>query len=162
MSLTRLVVCPACARHVRVDETACPFCGTGLPPHMQPKVAVAPPAGLGRAALYAFRVGTLSLTATAAACGGSVSGSSGDGAPPPDAAIGDSPESLDASSAADAPSDAASQADARADAASPDGSRPEGGSPDGSPADAAQPRDANVRDVMILPPYGIPVYGSPP
>lgn len=31
-----LVVCPACSRHVRVSETACPFCARTLPAGLVP------------------------------------------------------------------------------------------------------------------------------
>jgi hypothetical protein len=28
---TRFIACPACARHVRAGDSACPFCGTAVP-----------------------------------------------------------------------------------------------------------------------------------
>lgn len=58
-----LIACTGCQRHVRSDETSCPFCGAGV---------VAPPPGpprtigrLGRAALFAFGA---TLGATTAGC----------------------------------------------------------------------------------------------
>ena len=68
MKKTHLVACPACARHVRVNETACPFCSTTLGDDVHaasPKRA--PRERLGRAALVAFGAGTIAV-----ACGGSV------------------------------------------------------------------------------------------
>ncbi len=59
-----LVLCPSCARHVRVSEVACPFCEAQLPSELR---ASAPPkrtAGrLSRAALFAL--GTTTATAAA-------------------------------------------------------------------------------------------------
>jgi hypothetical protein len=48
---SRLVVCAACTRHVRVASSACPFCGAGVPPDLvarPPRVFAGP---LTRAAL---------------------------------------------------------------------------------------------------------------
>jgi hypothetical protein len=148
----RLLACPACARHVRADERACPFCGHELPPGFsEAPAAPSPTVRLSRAALYAVGVGALSLTA-AQGCGGTVAGGKGDGGggtgrdassqqdgnvavpyglPPPF----DAGSSADVSSAKDAAADAGSL-----DAASADGA-----------ADAKP-------DVGIAPPYG----GIPP
>jgi hypothetical protein len=68
MTSAHLVACPFCARHVRVDETTCPFCGSVVPNALRRAEPRRPPAErLSRAALYAFGVGTLSV-ATAGAC----------------------------------------------------------------------------------------------
>ncbi|MGO9837318.1 MAG: RING finger protein [Polyangiaceae bacterium] len=70
MKKTHLAACPACARHLRVDEPACPFCRVELPSWFRELKAPAPPATrLSRAALYALRVGALSTTV---ACGGTI------------------------------------------------------------------------------------------
>jgi len=66
-----LAACPACARHVRVNEPGCPFCREPLPSSFREITAPPPPTKrLGRAALFALRVGALS--ATTAACGGAL------------------------------------------------------------------------------------------
>lgn len=46
----KLVACTGCARHVRCDEAACPFCGRATAPCASADGA-APPAALSRAAL---------------------------------------------------------------------------------------------------------------
>jgi hypothetical protein len=52
----RLLACPACARHVRVDETRCPFCRVALPGDFGAGPApVPPPRGLSRAELRRFK-----------------------------------------------------------------------------------------------------------
>ncbi len=57
-----LVACPACARHVRVSETACPFCGSVLPDSLRESAPPAPPGvRLTRAALFALGTGTLAI-----------------------------------------------------------------------------------------------------
>ena len=62
MSQPRLVACSSCARHVRVSETACPFCGSVLPDSLREGAPPQPPgARLTRAALFAFGTGTLAL-----------------------------------------------------------------------------------------------------
>ena len=83
--MTRLEPCPHCHRHVKVDETACPFCASplafaSLAPRRWPR------APIGRAALFAF--GALATPA----CGS-------DESPVPDAPV-------DAAVSADAPIDA--------------------------------------------------------
>jgi hypothetical protein len=66
-----LLACPSCSRHVRASEASCPFCGAsvvvaarGFVPRQEPKER------LGRAALYAFGVGSLTV---ATACSSSSS-----------------------------------------------------------------------------------------
>jgi hypothetical protein len=53
-----LALCPGCARHVKPDETVCPFCQAGLVPPQNTGVCLGPCSGhrfprLGRAALAA-------------------------------------------------------------------------------------------------------------
>jgi hypothetical protein len=51
----RLLACPSCARHVRVDEARCPFCGVACTESFASNPApVAPPLGLSRAELFRF------------------------------------------------------------------------------------------------------------
>jgi len=69
MTRPHLAPCVSCARHVRVTEDACPFCGAALAASLRES---APPRGpavrLGRAALLAFSAlgttGTLSADAS--------------------------------------------------------------------------------------------------
>lgn len=64
--MSDLVPCPACQRHVRKHETACPFCTVELAlAHLPPPVL--PRSRLGRAATFAFGA---SLVGAALACGG--------------------------------------------------------------------------------------------
>ena len=70
MSNSHLRACPTCARHVRVRETACPFCGAALSEAFRASPAPkAPSTRLGRAALYALGAGSMSV---AAACSNTV------------------------------------------------------------------------------------------
>jgi hypothetical protein len=53
--------CPGCQRHVKIDETSCPFCSAALSEHFGRLSARAlPRSRLGRAALFAFGVGATS------------------------------------------------------------------------------------------------------
>ncbi len=52
--MSMLVPCPACSRHVKSDEIACPFCQVALSPRACAGRCFGPPeARLGRAALVA-------------------------------------------------------------------------------------------------------------
>jgi hypothetical protein len=124
MTRSHLRACPACARHVRVSEQACPFCKSALSPAFRADSAPqGPGARLSRAALFAFGTGTLAM---APGCSTSVTplygaapieadgglqdvpaygGAPGDGGPGPivDAAYGGPPIFIDAEAdAADA------------------------------------------------------------
>jgi hypothetical protein len=75
MTKSHLRACPACARHVRVSEESCPFCGGGLDPAFRASPAPrSPGVRLTRAALFAFGTGTL---AVAPGCSSSPSPSTG-------------------------------------------------------------------------------------
>jgi hypothetical protein len=51
----RLLACPSCTRHIRVDEEHCPFCRVALPGDFgDGPVPVSPPRGLTRAGLFRF------------------------------------------------------------------------------------------------------------
>ena len=66
--MTRLEPCPACQRHVKVTETACPFCAASLADAfatLAPRVV--PRARLGRAAMFAAGV-----MASQSACGDNI------------------------------------------------------------------------------------------
>lgn len=61
--MSRLTPCPQCHRHVRLEESSCPFCSSRLSPGAAPRSL--PTAGLKRAALFA-----LTATVASTACGG--------------------------------------------------------------------------------------------
>jgi hypothetical protein len=134
--------CPGCARHVRVSESACPFCSAWLDAAFRTFSSSRAPVGrLSRAALFALGAGGLVV-----ACGsGEAGGPSSGHAEPRDGAVALSPTS---------------------DAATP---MPDGGDGDGMEVPDAflyeEPeaapvqypmRDASVdRCVMIIASYGI-------
>jgi hypothetical protein len=184
MSKARLLACPTCARHVRLDEGVCPFCAAKLPASWsrlrEDGVPLSPATRLSRAALYALRMGTLS--ATTVACGGAVGGGAGEqpdsdqgdsvaifeaayGGPPPDgsfvgAAYG-GPVFIDgnvlpAYGLAPLPESGLVDSATHSDAGSSDAAQT-----DAAPRDAS-PSDASRSDGFIAPPYGLPAYGLPP
>lgn len=66
----QLAPCPACARHVRVTESACPFCDAPLALESDRMLANGA-LRLGRAAMFVFRASAAAaMVATAAGCGG--------------------------------------------------------------------------------------------
>jgi|HubBroStandDraft_2_1064218.scaffolds.fasta_scaffold250484_2 hypothetical protein len=83
MKKARLLACPGCARHVRVSEPSCVFCGVALPKSFGETPALPPPPRLSRSALYTYRARALAASTVAlvtASCGGTVdTGSSSDG-----------------------------------------------------------------------------------
>jgi hypothetical protein len=67
MAKSHLRACLKCARHVRVSEVACPFCGDALSEAFRASPAPLPPrARLSRAALFAFGTGTATLASAGA------------------------------------------------------------------------------------------------
>ena len=63
MTRSHLRACPSCARHVRVYEKTCPFCGGPLAePFRATPSAQAPGVRLTRAALFAFGTGAAALS----------------------------------------------------------------------------------------------------
>ncbi len=71
-----LTPCSACARHVRAEETRCPFCGVQRVRTTFRAHAVSPESRLGRSALFTF-----GAAVTLAGCASSVSPAFPDGAP---------------------------------------------------------------------------------
>src|SRR5580692_10416590 len=72
-----LLACPSCARHIRVDEARCPFCGETCPDGFGvAPVPAPPPRGLGRARLFRFGATTVAVVgggmalASALSCSG--------------------------------------------------------------------------------------------
>jgi hypothetical protein len=138
MSKPHLVACPACARHVRVSETACPFCGVVLAASLR---ASAPPEApgvrLARAAMFALGAGTLAIAPGPRAASATGCSSTGIEAPLPPYGIAPVPE-------------------AGTDGADDGG--PDTGTDDGGTTEipayglAPIPEDGGVR---VAPPYGI-------
>jgi len=63
----RLLACPSCARHIRVDEERCPFCRVALPDDFGAGPAPVPPARhMSREGLYRYGRSGAALVATAA------------------------------------------------------------------------------------------------
>jgi hypothetical protein len=172
MTKARLLACPGCARHVRVSEHACLFCGLVLPESFRDAPVVPPPpTRMSRSGLFAYRARALAASTAAlvtASCGGTLDASSsdagsdvyvgGDASTSADASLGDSSPGDDAiatlygfpvgdgSFFPDASQDAGSDATTGADSA----------------YDGAPPPDASEPDAVVLPPYGIaPAYGLP-
>ena len=76
--MNQLVPCPSCARHVRQNEPACPFCSVELAlGHVSP--AVLPRVRLGRAATFAFGASLVGATSLVACGGDSETGKPGSG-----------------------------------------------------------------------------------
>lgn len=77
----RLRPCPACTRHVRVSETACPFCGGTLPSEFGAAVSLRPPPprGISRAARYAVSATSIAVAGIAGVPVAGCSSSSGNG-----------------------------------------------------------------------------------
>jgi hypothetical protein len=107
MPNARLLACPACARHVRVSESSCPFCSGPLPTSFGEAPLPSPPRSrLSRAALAAFSASSLAIASVS--CGGTVEGVDGgdqDSSVGPDdgqAADGGAPDATPDSPALDA------------------------------------------------------------
>ncbi len=131
MTIAHLVACPACSRHVRAAEIACPFCTAALPDALRDSVPRAAPAvRLSRAALVAFGMGTLTVPTACSSSSGPVEiGNPAYGHAVP----------ADADVAANAGKDSGSEHDAAKDSASA--------------------HDAGRQDVNVAVPYGLPAYG---
>jgi len=103
---SRLVPCSGCARHVRITEGVCPFCGTAAPRSLEEVLhSEPPPPGLSRAVRYGYRrfrlakaVAGAALLATGACDSAPVAAYGG---PPPTLPV-QAPSPPDASGVADA------------------------------------------------------------
>ena len=82
-----LAPCPSCHRHVRIDETACPFCATALSPG-EPRTLRR--GRFSRAAVFAGAA----LVSTAAGCGGKSKGPDTGGGDVENAAIDAGPDEV--------------------------------------------------------------------
>jgi hypothetical protein len=132
----RLFACPSCARHVRVHEERCPFCGVTCPDAFaSSQVPVAPPRGLTRARMFRNALATAGVAGGGVALAAALSCSSNSSEPPYGAPPGYLDSGEDGLTSADLdgtpPNDAGDAApDAGKDAA-PDASPPGDASDDG-------------------------------
>ena len=121
MSQSHLSACPSCSRHVRVSESACPFCRSVLSDAFRATPArQAPRARLTRAALFALGTGVALTPACSPASSGSPGGTGveqGDGSSETADGSTTTPEAGTGSSDAGTTGspDAASTSDAEAD-----------------------------------------------
>jgi hypothetical protein len=75
VTLARLLACPSCARHVRVSEPLCVFCGVVLLKSFRDQPALPPPPRMSRGGLYTYRARALAASAAAlvsVSCGGAL------------------------------------------------------------------------------------------
>ncbi len=144
----RLLPCPGCARHVRVSDSLCPFCGEALPlAYQNAGPAPLPKVRLGRAAKFAFGAAvasTMSLTGC------------GDDGTPSDTGAGDTGITVDSATGDTGATDAAMDTGAVVPPygippdTGPDSDVPDGGGDAAS--DASSTGDSGVA----------PAYGTPP
>jgi len=175
MTKARLLACPGCARHVRVSEPACVFCGLVLPKSFADKPALPRPPRMNRAGLFAY-AGVLAASAAAlvtSSCGGSLEAGSSEAGPQDGTSdtwlsgdeglavpYGLAPPPEDASSNTDSgPPDGNFADDAQPSDAEPDmravAAYGAAAPPDGEATDAETP-DATDGAVRFYPPYGLP------
>ena len=163
----RLLACPGCARHVRVSEPSCLFCGLVLPESFRNEAVVPRPPRMTRGGRFTYRARAIAASTAAlvtASCGGALEAGSQDGA----AADGNySAEASDDGSWSESDAfTAAYGAAAWVDASDANGggqdaslwpdvrSTPvDGGTSDAEPLEASRP-DAEVCAVCV--PYGLP------
>jgi hypothetical protein len=65
--------CPACARHIKTDEAACPFCGSATPEGFSTVAKPKGPAPLSRAAILFMSATAVGGVSVATACSSSSS-----------------------------------------------------------------------------------------
>ena len=172
----RFTPCPACARHVREGDAACPFCGAGM---TRAPAAMVPVGRMSRAALLAAgAAGALAMTDCSSSSGTPLYG----GAVPPQesGAPDDSSTSGSSGSAGSSGSGASGGSAGSSGSAQPmygAVSFPEAGEPSGdATADAAASTDASDAGALeggegadgghmaqplyggIAPPYGVPPH----
>jgi hypothetical protein len=150
MTHAHLRPCPACARHVRVSEAGCPFCGATFAESFRASPRPQPPAArLTRAALFALGTGTLAL---APGCS-----SSSSAAPPvvAEPAYGGPPQEGDASSGGGVVTPDGGLGDAAYGGPPPLGDGSSGGGADAESVDASS-------DAGLDGPVAEPAYGGPP
>jgi hypothetical protein len=178
MSQARLLACPACARHIRVSEPVCLFCGLVLPDSFGAEPAIPPPPRLTRAGLVSYRARAIAASTAAlvtASCGGSLTASTSetDASSAHDSAYGGGDTSA-LYGADSATGDSALQEDSSGGGFT-GGSTTAYGGPGLEPVDASA-IDAGVTDATLTPDTAPPVldasdpdvfrypvlYGAPP
>ncbi len=98
MTSAHLRPCPACARHVRVSEAGCPFCGERFAAAFRASPRPAPPgARLTRAALFALGTGTMAMTPACSSSSAPVVAEPAYGGPPQNEDSGGVPGNADGS-----------------------------------------------------------------
>lgn len=68
--MAELIKCPACNRHLRASEPACPFCTAEIPEEARVATSASVTRGTSRAKRYAARAALIAGTAAAIGCGG--------------------------------------------------------------------------------------------
>lgn len=151
--MIRLVPCPACQRHVRCTELACPFCSAGT--------AAAPVAnlpsvrGLRRAALFA-----LGASLSAAACGGDDEGTASEAVmQTDDSELGGAEDEASEGDGDETPADGVDPVDAE-DEARPDTDDGSTGGDDGE--SSGIPTGGSSSSGMPDPNVAAPGRGEPP
>jgi hypothetical protein len=126
-----LLICPSCQCHVRAVDTSCPFCGFEMSASVRAALALrSPGVRLGRAALYALSMGTLTL-ASACSSGNSESGDGGNTDAPDETCV-----------------------------CPPYGHPADAGHFDSATEAAPDVSDTDSSDVTIAPPYGHPPFDA--
>jgi hypothetical protein len=147
-TMSDLVPCPVCDRHVRKHESACPFCAAKLSlAHLPPPVL--PRNRLGRAATFAF--GATLVGASLVACGGDSEEGKKDGGGGAGAGGG---------SGAGSGGQAGSTMGGNATAGSAMGGNATAGNAMGGNATAGSAMGGNAMGGNIAQPYGVPPMGG--
>ena len=154
--MAHLRPCSACARHVRADVTACPFCEAPLA--IETATPPLPQERLGRAARMAFG-GAAAVALTVAACDPPKENIAMPYGAPPDRTV--KPETAEASVATETPVLTAS-APAAADATAP--ATDAASAPTADAGKPVKPPPAATGAVKQRPPHGNvnKPYGAPP
>jgi hypothetical protein len=147
-----LAPCPSCSRHVRVSDSACPFCSATLPADLAGQGASPLPSErLGRAALATFR-STVSAVAASAVVGASALGCAADA----ESGVPNAQQSAAGSSSAGTSSNGNAGASNNGGVTSTGGSTGVGGSAAGGDSGQGGDDFGNGGMPNIVPPYGIP------
>lgn len=69
--MSSLIKCGSCDRHLRIEDTVCPFCAAEIPDEARTARVSSVAPGASRAKRYAARAALIAGTTAAVACGGS-------------------------------------------------------------------------------------------
>jgi hypothetical protein len=86
--MSELSPCPSCNRHVRVEETACPFCNGALPARPRDQMPATARPRLSRAALFTAGATLLGAAACSSSSNNTDAGAGGTGGTHQDGAAG--------------------------------------------------------------------------